>query len=775
MSMIEMYRRRTGAAAAIAVAAALIAVACIRTPDPAPRPQPAPTAAPAAMPAPTSVPQPAPTAAPVAMPAPTSVSQPAPISPPQGDYFALDRVLDVDIEIDSADWDTLRHQTRTLEDVFEEIEKYRLTRPFADIYTWFPARVTVDGETRAEVGVRKKGFVGSQSDVKPSLKIRFDKYVDDQTLDGVIERMTLNNGVQDESLIRSCLAYQIFAAAGHPSPRCNFAAVTVNGKDLGLYVHVEDIETSMIGRAFGDGEGNLYEGTVSDFTSEYRGTFEKKTNADADDWSDIDAVSAALQDPSESGRNALNAAVDMDAFLTFWAVEVIIAHWDGYAGNRNNYWFYRESDGPFVFIPWGVDQVFTSSDDPNPFDAVTDPPPSVLANGAIASRIYEDADGRAAYVSRLRELLDTVWNEADLLQRVERMAAIVQQSALPEERAAASKDTELVRNFVRERRAEILDDLTPQPPDWPSPPAAGVELDIESGEVELHFETTWGSSESATNPFEAGTVTRFVLNGEEQALDGLGAIAGEPSPEEAAELGSEEAASITILWLGDGGSVQGFSLWLPVARLSGGSTLEIGADELGGGYWSIPPGAEAPDVFSPFISARLELIEAGAEPGAAISARFSGSFGGAVPITGEDAAPAAPDQSEGIGLFINEVAAQGEPLDWFELYNGSDSHIALANFMLADDLTDESKRVPFPSDLVIEPSGYLQIQLDSDGWPGFALGKDEELGVWTADGVLVDSVDWSEGDADEGTSYARIPDGSDGFLTVSSPTPGAPN
>ena len=69
-------------------------------------------------------------------------------------------MLDISIEIAGEDWDTLRHQTRTLEDVFAEIERYGLSRPFADIYTWFGATVTVDGETHADVGVRKKGFLG---------------------------------------------------------------------------------------------------------------------------------------------------------------------------------------------------------------------------------------------------------------------------------------------------------------------------------------------------------------------------------------------------------------------------------------------------------------------------------------------------------------------------------------------------------------------------------------------------------------------------------------
>ena len=83
------------------------------------------------------------------------------------------------------------------------------------------------------------------------------------------------------------------------------------------------------------------------------------------------------------------------------------------------------------------------------------------------------------------------------------------------------------------------------------------------------------------------------------------------------------------------------------------------------------------------------------------------------------------------------MAAKGDPLDWFELYNASGQEIALADFVVADDLKDAAKRVAFPDELVIPQGGYLEIELDKDGWPGFALGGDEELGIWTADGALV--------------------------------------
>ena len=582
--------------------------------------------------------QPEPAPAPTAAPTPTPEDDTE--AHPSDAYFALDRVMDISIEIAAEDWDTLRHQTRTFEDLLAEIEEYGLSRPFAGIYTWFGATVTVDGETHTDVGVRKKGFIGSQSDTKPALKLRFDKYTDGQSLGGVMERMTLNNSIQDPSMVNTCLSYRVFSAAGNPAPRCNFATVSVNGKDLGLYVHVEEIKAPFLARRFESAEGNLYEGTVSDFTPTYRGTIEKKNNEDAADWSDIDAVVVALQDPSDAGLKALGEIVDLDRFLSFWATEVLVGHWDGYAGDRNNYQFYREPDGPFVFIPWGPDDTFHLRDDPNPFDNIANPPPSVLALTAIPNRLYNDPDWRVHYVARLKELLDTVWDEEELLAAVDEMAAIVQQHALPEAREAAAADTERVRKFILKRRGEILADLTPRPPDWPEPegyvpPGAGP-----SGSLEVAFRTTWGSNLSA-NPLEEGSVNSLVLDGSPEPVEGLIVTAGHATPAEAVLLPEvAETASIVVVKVEGDGSLNGMVVAVALDELATGATLVIGADAIAGGIFSIPPGAAAPDSFTSFTEGVLELSSAGTTPGAALAGHFSGAYGNAQLPTAASTVPA---------------------------------------------------------------------------------------------------------------------------------------
>ena len=212
-------------------------------------------------------------------------------------------------------------------------------------------------------------------------------------------------------------------------------------------------------------------------------------------------------------------------------------------------------------------------------------------------------------------------------------------------------------------------------------------------------------------------------------------------------------------------------LVVDMKHLAPGERLVIGADLIAGGVWRVPPGASQPDSFSPFTQGVLELSAGATTAGAPIAGTFSGVFGN----------PAAPEPGpEGreparIGLIINEVAAKGDPLDWFELHNPSPDPVALKGFVFADDLADAAKRVGFPEGTTIAPGGYLQIELDSDGWPGFALGGDEELGVWLADGTGVDRVDWNEGDSPGGGSYARVPDATGDFQTVDNPTPGAAN
>ena len=379
--------------------------------------------------------------------------------------FDPTQVVEVSITMKAEDWDFIRTQTR---DLSANSGDKCMSGPFLSPFVYKPATVTVNGQTLANVGVRKKGFLGSLDDTKPSLKIKFDKFTVGQELFG-LERLTLNNDKSDPSHVRQCLAYGVFAAAGVPAPRCNVAHVTVNGQDLGVFTHLESIKKRFIARHFADKKGRLFEGTLSDFCDKWLNTFEGKT--DDPDRSALLAMKTALEAPDDGLEAALAPLVDLAQFARFWAAEVLVQHGDGYAGNMNNFYLYEDpTDGRLHFIPWGVDNTFSTFSKGMSADA----PKILRAKGMLTRRLYLHPPTRAKYLAAMAELLADVWHEDALLAEVERVEQLVaplskgdpfHMSGKKADPALAAAD---VRAWIKARRAAVQAELD-APPAWNEP------------------------------------------------------------------------------------------------------------------------------------------------------------------------------------------------------------------------------------------------------------------------------------------------------------------
>ena len=197
---------------------------------------------------------------------------PQEVTSPLDKLFPTDRVLDVQISVAEQDWDTIRLQSRT---IYTALRAERQLKPLKDPYTYVPAKLTIDGQEFPEVGLRKKGFIGSQNSTRPSLKIKLDHINKDSHIGG-LANLTFNNNQQDVSLMSQFMGYALFNRTGSPAPRCSYAKITVNGENLGVYTHIETIREPLLKREFGDHRGVLYEGTVVDFFEGWDGSFEKK-------------------------------------------------------------------------------------------------------------------------------------------------------------------------------------------------------------------------------------------------------------------------------------------------------------------------------------------------------------------------------------------------------------------------------------------------------------------------------------------------------------------
>lgn len=400
------------------------------------------------------------------------------------DPWDPDAILDVEIFMSQAAWDALRTEPRPL---LETLGPQCPVAPPANPFEFVPADVAVDGTLVTNVGVRKKGFLGSLDTTRPSLKVKFSEFQPNQRLFGM-ERLTLNNNKQDLSNIKQCLAYELLAAAGLPAPRCNFAhvkVVTENGtEDLGIYSHVEEVEADFLIDKFGNAGGNRYEGVVSDFRPRWSARFEIKSNQGTNDGSELREISKVLAEASDADLvDRLSSHIDVDAFISHWAMEGLIGHWDGYAGNTNNFHLYRDgADGLIHFIPWGTDDTFGQG---SPLRGDGSIAPLVSARGMLTRRLYAIPAVAAQYQARLQSFFDTIWNEPALIAEVDRMQALITPTT-----GDLTIQIDPIRDFINNRRQKFADDFAGGPPPWTEALSAPICM-MYRGTITVDFSATW--------------------------------------------------------------------------------------------------------------------------------------------------------------------------------------------------------------------------------------------------------------------------------------------
>jgi len=256
-------------------------------------------------------------------PLPCEPNVPDSIDPTAGVSFDPNHMLCIKVTMAPDDYTRMARETRFLTDYESMDEVYEAfskicpngSQPWPSEYNWYPADIEIDGVSLDEVGIRKKGFMGSQFSPAPALKIKTDKYVADQLL-GDTERITLNNNGGIIPRMTTCLIYEVFAAAGYPAPRCNLANVMINGQPLGPYVHVEAIKKRFLRRAFGDDTGSLYEGTHTDFVEEWLPRWECKTSSTDTSLAPLLGVAQALQKPDDELVDALSSVLNIERYIS---------------------------------------------------------------------------------------------------------------------------------------------------------------------------------------------------------------------------------------------------------------------------------------------------------------------------------------------------------------------------------------------------------------------------------------------------------------------------
>ena len=127
---------------------------------------------------------------------------------------------------------------------------------------YYAANAVIDGESYKNIGIRAKGntslsTVASLDSERYSFKIEFDQYDSSITYHG-LDKLSLNNLIQDSTMMKDYLTYTMMNEFGVAAPLCSFVYITVNGEDWGLYLAVEGVEESFLERNYGSDYGELY-------------------------------------------------------------------------------------------------------------------------------------------------------------------------------------------------------------------------------------------------------------------------------------------------------------------------------------------------------------------------------------------------------------------------------------------------------------------------------------------------------------------------------------
>jgi hypothetical protein len=268
------------------------------------------------------------------------------------------RLLTLNLQVDPADWDTIRR------DITNEIE--------------VPAQLWADGEAGILVSVRRKSSRALPSEATPikvGLKVDVNEYVAGQEWNGLV-KLSLENG-GDIHPLHEGMAWQLHELASQagyygPEPHAALASwvrVNVNGEYIGLYTSVEQRDKRLL---------------------ENRGVYVKNSTwlyeiDDISAWAlevgnpHSPAFGALCYKPFAAGGKGKNSAcatpgdaallaqleslIEMRAMLTQSAVDAFTDNPDALFSHGKNFSFADFAHGGLRrrYYPWDLDAVFRST------------------------------------------------------------------------------------------------------------------------------------------------------------------------------------------------------------------------------------------------------------------------------------------------------------------------------------------------------------------------------------------------------------------------------
>ena len=282
--------------------------------------------------------------------------------------------------------------------------------------TYTPPRGTAKSFGPWAITLKVKGQYGSfrclPGGEKAGLKLKFPSGA---RPDG-LKKFTLNNMVQDGSMVSEALSYEVFRSLGVAAPRTGYAQVTINGTYRGIFLNVETMDSVALPRWF-SGTQHLYEGSYGSWWGDTGDAFSGHYEVDEgneDVRSDLQGLMDTARNSAAGWYARMHPLADLEQMTRMWAAEWFLGHWDGYSQYiTNNYYLHADGSGRFTMMPWGTDQAFQWAER---YDGSGD---HHLFNGCVADPICG-----GMYVDALA-FIESKWNGWRLDRRADAVYRLV--------------------------------------------------------------------------------------------------------------------------------------------------------------------------------------------------------------------------------------------------------------------------------------------------------------------------------------------------------------
>lgn len=234
--------------------------------------------------------------------------------------------------------------------------------------------LVIDGEKFSNVGLRAKGnnsrrLTQRYGHDRYSLKLEFDHFTYNSYYG--LDKFSLDSSFQDNSYLKSRIAYDMMAHMGVPSPLTSYVWVTVNGEDWGLFLAIEEPEEAFARRNFGNDYGQLYKPDYKRLEDENADVHLRYTDGNPDSYDNI--FRHAKFKPTEADKlrlieairvlstgEDLETAVNVDEVLRYFPVQVFVVNMDSYIGKTGHNYFLYEEDGRISILPWDYNLAFAT-------------------------------------------------------------------------------------------------------------------------------------------------------------------------------------------------------------------------------------------------------------------------------------------------------------------------------------------------------------------------------------------------------------------------------